>query len=108
MKSWRSRGLLLLLVAGLALLLAASESPVGYGQDSSDGQQRRADSVGNPSAEVSPPPAKSEPSNSDRSSTAAGPPKIAEEPPLYYVRDKDGHLVPLLGFTYEDIQQLWK
>ena len=35
-----------------------------------------------------------------------GPGTVIEEPPVYYVRDKAGRLVPLLGFSYEDIVSL--
>lgn len=31
---------------------------------------------------------------------------VTEEPPIYYVRDKQGRLVPLLGFSYEEILSL--
>src|SRR5262249_26833745 len=31
------------------------------------------------------------------------PSAVIEEPPVYYVRDKEGRLVPLLGFSYDEI-----
>src|SRR5690242_2036856 len=30
---------------------------------------------------------------------------IVEEPPIYYVRDPSGRLVPLLGFSYADLME---
>jgi hypothetical protein len=33
---------------------------------------------------------------------------VVEEPPVYYVRDKDGRLVPLLGFSYEEFAEFLK
>ncbi len=34
------------------------------------------------------------------------PSAVMEEPPVYYVRDKEGRLVPLLGFSYDEILSL--
>jgi hypothetical protein len=34
------------------------------------------------------------------------PAAVAEEPPVYYVRDKEGRLVPLLGYSYDEILSL--
>jgi hypothetical protein len=39
-------------------------------------------------------------------SSAEKPPAVVEEPPVYYVRDKQGHLIPLLGYSYEEISAL--
>jgi hypothetical protein len=33
------------------------------------------------------------------------PAAVVEEPPVKYVRDKNGQLVPLLGFTWEELQE---
>jgi hypothetical protein len=39
-------------------------------------------------------------------SNATKPTAVVEEPPVYYVRDKQGRLIPLLGFSYEEILSL--
>jgi hypothetical protein len=48
-------------------------------------------------------------SKSDGHLSEAGSPaarRIVEGPPLFYVRDNDGRLVPLLGFSYDEILKL--
>ncbi len=35
--------------------------------------------------------------------TNSAAPTVADETPIYYVRDKQGRLIPLLGFSYEDL-----
>ena len=65
--------------------------------------QAPAAATANPSAE--PLPEKPSPTEAtNRSENRHG--AVIEEPPVYYVRDKEGRLVPLLGFSYEDIVSL--
>lgn len=50
------------------------------------------------------------PATGDAAPRAVGPPAPVEEvrPELYYLKNKDGALEPVLGFTYEDFYRLYR
>ncbi len=81
--------------SALAILLAAAIVSAARAQESD---------LQKPSSEKSTAPSSQQ--GVDRAGRSSA--KIVEEPPVYYVRDKDGHLVPLLGFSYEELLQFLK
>jgi len=62
--------------------------------------------AGSPEAKTEAPPAQPEDASTPSSVAAEHIPAnapVVEQPPVYYVRDKQGRLVPLLGFSSEEI-----
>jgi hypothetical protein len=95
--------------AGMAICAAAIGA---YGQEAQSGN-REATQAHESTAPK--PPAAANPGNgngtlaasadsADQGAKAAT--AVVEEPPVYYVRDKDGHIVPLLGVSLEEFREL--
>lgn len=76
-----------------------------------DGMTVMAQVVDPPITKPEPPPAKSTPPvpRDEASPRPAGPSTVEEvRPELYYLKNKDGELEPVLGFTYEDFYRLYR
>jgi hypothetical protein len=88
-----------------------TSSPAASMRPATDGMTVAAQVVDPPVTKPEPPPTKSTPPvpREDAPPRPAGPPAVEEvRPELYYLKNKDGALEPVLGFTYEDFYRLYR
>src|SRR4029079_13167540 len=84
----------------LALVFAPAGSSRAHAQEQSNAPLQ--DRV--PSIQAQPDDQGAQGQSKERSpGTGDGKTSIVEDPPIYYVRDLNGRLVPLLGFSYADL-----